>query len=249
MIKTLHSNINTAFQNIEMKKSDLILPLFAMIFCAAHIGTNLYSSRLVSFHFFNVTFTVGGGIFIFPLTFFVLDTVTEYFGMTKAILLVFFNIITLFILTFCFWYVQRIPTNNADIINEHYKAVTEPFVRAFFATTLSNIVGYVFNILFLDKMRKKFGISGRVMFYRLVFVTAIAEIIYSLVWVTVYMIGKVNLDLLSQIIGSNFLVKVFFQILSTPFTIVIVNLLRRIDNRETLTVENPFLEESEKLWN
>lgn len=244
MIKSFFSHIQNKINAIEMKTTDLLLPFFGMLFIAAHIGTNIYAARLISFNIFGLDLTVGGGIFIFPLTFFILDTVTEYYGATKAILLVIFNIITLGVLCVGFFYTQSIPTNNSNIINEHYKLVSHPFIRAFFATSLSGIVGYIFNILFLDKMREKFGTGGKVMFYRLLFVTAFAEIIYSFVWVSVDMIGNVDMHRFSQIVGSNFIVKIVFQMLSIPFTIAIVRVLNKIDNRETLKVENPFINEN-----
>lgn len=231
--------IQKKLYNLEVRKTDLLLPLFGMIFIAANIGTNIFALRMISFSFNDLSFIVGGGIFIFPITFFTLDTITEYYGFNKAMLIVIFNLIALLMVSFCIFYTLHIATNNSFINDEHYQAVLSPFLRSFFATSGSCIVGYFINCLILDRLKVYF--NGRWMIFRLIFATTIAEIIYSVVWNFIYMSGHVTMDIMTQVIGSNFIVKLFFQIISTPFTFIIVSILKKFDNNDSLMVENPFI--------
>ena len=230
--------INKYLLNINVKKTHLFLPLFAMLLITANIGTNIFAQRLVDFNIMGINFTVGGGIFIFPISFFIIDTVTEYYGFKVASLLIFMNVFALFICTFCFWYTMQITPTNAGLTDVHYKFIINPFHRAFLATACSVLSAYLLNCYLIDKLKKYF--NGRQMFFRLMLATTFAELFYSFVWVTVDMAGNITLAQFYTIIGSNFIVKVAFQAASTPFTYLIVSYLRKIDENELILVKNPF---------
>lgn len=226
--------------DVELKRTHLLLPLFAMILISANISTNICAQRLINFDIFGFSLTVGGGIFIFPLSFFIIDTVTEYYGFKIATFLIFFNVFALALTTICFWYTMQIPTNlNNSDIDEHYKIIINPFHRAFFATACSVLTAYMLNCYLIDRLKKFF--NGKQMFFRLMLATTFAELFYSFVWVTVDMLGNVTLEQFSTIIGSNFLVKVLFQAASTPFTFLIVRYLSKIDKNDLVKAKNPFL--------
>lgn len=66
----MNSIINRYLSDIQIKKTHLFLPIFAMLLITANIGTNIFAQRLVDFNFLGVNFTVGGGIFLFPIILF-----------------------------------------------------------------------------------------------------------------------------------------------------------------------------------
>ncbi len=230
--------INKYISDIEVKKTHLLIPIFAMLLITANIGTNIFAQRLVDFEIIGFNFTVGGGIFIFPLTFFIIDTVTEYYGFKVASFLIFFNVFALAICTFCFWYTMQIPTNYSALTDKHYQFIINPFHRAFLATACSVLTAYMLNCYLIDKLKKYF--NGRQMFFRLMLATTFAELFYSFIWVSVDMLGNITMEQFSTIIGSNFILKVVFQAATTPFTFAIVNFLRKIDENELVKVKNPF---------
>lgn len=225
-------------QDVEVKKTHLLLPIFAMCLITANIGTNLFAQRLVSFELLGFNFTVGGGIFIFPVSFFIMDTVTEYYGFKTATFLIFFNVFALALCTFFFWYTMQVSAINPDIVDNHYKYIINPFHRAFLATACSVLTAYLLNCYLIDRLKKYF--NGKKMFFRLMLATTFAELLYSVVWVTVDMAGKVTLDQFSTIVGSNFLVKLVFQAASTPLTYLIVCYLRSIDENEIVVLDKKF---------
>lgn len=218
-------------QDIEVRKTHLFLPLFAMLLIMSNIGTNLFAQRIVDFDIFGFTLTVGGGIFIFPISFFIIDTVTEYYGFKIATILIFFNVFVLGFSTFCFWYTMQISPHNSSLTEPHYNYIINPFHRAFLATACSVLSAYLLNCYLIDKLKNYF--NGRQMFFRLMIATTFAELFYSFVWVTVDLAGKITLEQFYTIIGSNFIVKVVFQAASTPITFVIVNYLKKIDENST----------------
>jgi queuosine precursor transporter len=226
------------FNDIEVKRAHLYLPLFAMLLIMSNIGTNIFAQRLVSFDVFGFTLTVGGGIFIFPISFFIIDTVTEYYGFKIATAMIFFNVFALAFSAFCFWYTMQISPMDLKSNQEHYKFIIEPFYRAFFATACSVLTAYILNCYLIARLKIFF--KGKKMFLRLMLATTFAELFYSFVWVTVDMLEKVTLEQYSTIIGSNFIVKVVFQALSTPFTALIVTFLAKIDKNDFIKVKNPF---------
>lgn len=232
------SIMNRYLSDIQVKKTHMFLPVFAMLLITANIGTNIFAQRLVDFNFIGISFTVGGGIFIFPITFFIIDTVTEYYGFKVASFLIFINVFALAVCTFCFWYTMQIPPTNASLTDAHYKFIINPFHRAFLATACSVLSAYLLNCYLIDRLKKYF--NGRQMFFRLMLATTFAELFYSFVWVTVDMAGNITLAQFYTIIGSNFVVKVIFQAASTPFTYLIVGYLRKIDENELVYVKDPF---------
>lgn len=226
------------FSDVELKRTHLYLPIFAMLLIMSNIGTNIFAQRLVSFDIMGFAFTVGGGIFIFPISFFIIDTVTEYYGFKIATAMIFFNVIALGFCTLCFFYTMQIQPSNS-LVNEHYKSIIIPFYRAFFATACSVLTAYLLNCYLIARLKIFF--KGKKMFLRLMLATTFAELFYSFVWVSVDMLGNVTLQQFSTIIGSNFVVKIVFQAISMPFTWLIVNYLIRIDNSSNIVVGSPFI--------
>ena len=78
------------------------------------------------------------------------------------------------------------------------------------------------------------------MFFRLMLATTFAELIFSIVWVSVGMIGHISLEQFYTIIGSNFIMKIVFQAAATPFTYLTVSYLRKIDENELVIVKDSF---------
>lgn len=202
------------------------------IFCGIYITSILcamtVSARIIylKIPYYKFTLFITGGTFIIPVAFFAQDIITEIYGYDKAkksfylaTLLVTFYVTYLFILT-------KLPCSS-EYLNTclAYGAIGNALPRHLFAFIISFCIGNIFNCYILIKLKKL--LNGKYLPLRFIFSTAIGEIALQFTGTTIAWIGNMHFSKgIIPFVTVSLSYKILFEILMTPFNIIICNKLR-----------------------
>jgi len=119
-----------------------------------------------------------------------------------------------------------------------YQAILGFTPRLLLASFLAYLVGEFLNSFILAKLKVK--TQGRYLWLRTISSTLIGQGADSLVFITVAFWGIFPPGDMGTAIVSQWLFKVFFEILATPFTYWIVNALKRAEQEDYFDRETDF---------
>ena len=159
------------------------------------------------------------GILIFPLTFIIIDSVNELFGYRYArkLCIIASSIMLLAAL------LTYISLSVFDISGA-YQEVFGKLPRLYLINALCIIIADQLNNKFFSYFKAKLSFSA--LYLRCILSTAIGQIAYTILCITIFFVTSVNVALLSRI-SDNYMFKVGYSIALIPVTYLIVLLYRQ----------------------
>lgn len=164
-----------------------------------------------------------GGILFIPVIFFIQDIVTEIYGYEKAKNMIFINII-IFIMFAIFMKISSIIDIHFSQNVPDFSIVSNSLPRQTIAFTISFLIGSLLNNYILSNLKRL--LSGRFMALRFITSTAIGDLFFQIIAVSIAWYGVVHDFNIIQIAILSYFYKVIFEILVTPANIYICNKLR-----------------------
>lgn len=195
-------------------------PLLAILVITAQIAANILGPRTISMG----PFLLPGGIWSFPLTFFLWDIVTEVYGFKRARQLVLFYLIgqIFFAALINFGIQMRVASSVQH--PEYYINVLGSVSRLTISMIFAIALGDYVNCYFLDKLKRR--THGKYLWMRLIGATALGELVTSLAWVVFFYNGSAHHPDFFKLILSQYVIKVLFEIAFVPLTYLIVSFLK-----------------------
>ncbi len=207
-------------------------------FCTALIGANLIGPGKV------VTlwgFTFGAGVLFFPIIYLFGDFLTEVYGYARSRKVVWAGFISLAFITLMSWVVVGLPPAADWPHQAAYETVFGSTPRIVAGSMLAYFFGEFFNSYTLAKM--KLLTNGRLLFVRTIGSTIVGEGVDTLIFYPIAFGGIWPNSLLFTVMLSNYVVKILWEVLATPFTYRFVAWLKRVENEDYYdrsTDFNPF---------
>jgi len=213
---------------------ELVMAAFVtVLLCANLIGAGKVATLF--------GFTFGAGIFFFPMSYLFGDILTEVYGYARARRVVWAGFGALLFASLMSYVVVAMPPADSWPHQAAFEVAFGQTARIAIASLLAFWMGEFVNSYVLAKM--KVFTQGKFLFGRTIGSTVAGEAVDSAVFYPLAFYGVWDTKLLITVMFSNYLLKVLWEVLATPFTYKFVNWLKKVENEDYFddkTDFNPF---------
>ncbi|HMS08396.1 MAG TPA: queuosine precursor transporter [Pyrinomonadaceae bacterium] len=225
----------------QYKFYDLIMAAFvAVILCSNLIGVHKVS--YVNLPFYG-EYIFGAGVLFFPISYLFGDILTEVYGYARSRRVIWAGFGALIFASLMAVTVTNLPVART-MPPEYVEAVNMIFgqtPRIVAASVLGFWAGEFVNSFVLAKM--KLLTRGRFLWTRTIGSTIFGEMADSLIFYPVAFWGVWPTEQVISVMIGNYILKVLWEVLATPFTYIIVGYLKRAENEDYYDKDtnfNPF---------
>jgi len=174
--------------------------------------------------------TFGSGVLFFPISYIFNDVLTEVYGYARARKVVWAGFGAMIFASFMSYVVVSLPPAAGWNDQPAYQAVFGSTWRIVAASITAFFVGEFANSFVLAKM--KVATSGRFLWMRTVGSTIVGEGVDSLIFYPLAFMGLWTNDQVMTVMVNNYLFKVGWEAVITPFTYIIVNFLKKAEHED-----------------
>lgn len=205
--------------------------------------TFMSASLLLSYRFVNIAgiLTVGS-VFVIPLTYAISDIILELYGYAAMRSTIWKMLACLFILSVSLGGLINLPASQKyTLYTQNYHFIFDPMMRIYFSNLAGILVGMFINAYFLVKWKMK--LNGRFFYFRSIVSSALGEIIFTGITVTLVQLGISNLRAISEMILVSVSIKIVFTLFSSLLAASIKKRLIKLDGGnyfESVNNYNPF---------
>ncbi|HLM55700.1 MAG TPA: queuosine precursor transporter [Pyrinomonadaceae bacterium] len=216
------------------KYYDLVMVSFvAVLLCSNLIGVGKVCQI--------AGYSVGAGVFFFPISYIFGDILTEVYGYARTRRVIWAGFAALAFASLMSWAVIALPPAPDWPHQPAYVLVYGQTPRIVMASLTAFWAGDFVNSYVLAKLKLK--TEGRYLWLRTVGSTVVGQAIDSLIFYPLAFLGQWPAGLVLAVMTSNFLIKVAVEALMTPVTYSVVGFLKRAeqeDHYDRGTDFNPF---------
>lgn len=185
-------------------------------------------------------FVFGAGVLFFPISYLFGDILTEVYGYARSRKVVWAGFGALAFASVMSQVVLRLPPAEGWTNQEAWETVFGGTWRIVFASITGFLVGEFTNSYTLARM--KVWTSGRFLWTRTIGSTLVGELADSLVFYPIAFLGRPGWspqDVL-QILLTNYVLKVLWEVLATPLTYAVVGHLKRVEHEDYYDYDTNF---------
>jgi uncharacterized integral membrane protein (TIGR00697 family) len=188
------------------------------------IGMTLTTRMIFLGDFYDVNIYITGGLLIIPVSFFLQDLVTEIYGFKKARTMIFISL-SAFVLYVLILYVIADMSENID---SNFQKIVFSMPRHLLSFIIALIIGGLINSYILQKLN--FLLNERYLAIRFISSTVIGEFFFQIVAVMIAWYGTLSIWEIIPVATLAYIYKIFFEVLMTPFNVVICRKLKKLSN-------------------
>lgn len=225
---------------------DLIMALFVTVLLVSNIAS---SAKIVDWgvSIIGLRLAFDAGTILFPISYIFGDVLTEVYGFHRSRRVIWTGFAMLALSAVVLWLVRIMPGEATwqDYAGQGaYEAILGGMSSGgiVLASLVAYLVGEFSNSVVLARM--KVLTKGRWLWSRTIASTLVGEGVDSLIFVLVATLaGVFPWELFGTLVVTNYIFKVFIEVVMTPVTYRIVNALKRAENEDfydTRTRFNPF---------
>ena len=171
---------------------------------------------------------VPAAIIIFPISYIIGDILTEVYGYDRAKQVIWLGFFCNALAVLAFWIGGLIPPAPFWENQDSYEIILGSTPRLLFASFIAYLIGELSNSFTLSRL--KVWTNGKSLWVRTIGSTVIGQGLDSSVFITVAFIGILsNVDLFELII-TQWVIKVLYEVIATPVTYVVVRKLKELEN-------------------
>jgi uncharacterized integral membrane protein (TIGR00697 family) len=223
------------------KYFDLIMAAFvAVLLCSNLIGVHKVSSIHLPFY---GEYIYGAGVLFFPISYLFNDIMTEVYGFARSRRAVWMGFAALAFASLMSYVVTTLPA-APTMPAEQQNAVNFIFgqtARITLASLVAFWAGEFVNSFVLAKV--KILTEGKFLWVRTIGSTFAGEFVDSIIFYPIAFLGTWSNEQVVSVMIGNYFLKVFWEVVATPFTYWIVNFLKRAEHEDFYdrdTDFNPF---------
>jgi queuosine precursor transporter len=213
--------------------SPLLLTVSAL-FVATLVTSNIIAIKIAAVG----PFSVPAAIVIFPLAYLFGDVLTEVWGYRVARMVIWTGFLANIIAVVFIAIAIAIPADPHYADQAAYSRVLGSSPRLVAASLTAYLLGEFLNAFVLARLKVATG--GRLLWTRTIGSTLIGQGVDSAVFISLAFAGTEPWSLLIVIIRDVWIVKVLYEIVATPFTYAIVNVLKRVEGVDTFDRDTKF---------
>lgn len=215
-------------------------PLFVTLFTTfltCLLVSNVIAGKLISI----AGIALPSAVILFPITYILSDVFTEVYGFRKTRMVIWGGFAANLLMSFVFLIAIKLPHPAFFQDQEAYAKVLGMTPRVVAASLVAYWVGEFTNSIVLSLLKK--ATKGKHLWARTIASTAVGQGLDTILFIGIAFIGSVPGPLLLQMILAQYLFKVFYEVLFTPLTYLVVRAVKKhenIDSFDTGVTYNPF---------
>lgn len=182
----------------------------------------------------------GAGVLFFPISYIIGDVLTEVYGYARARRVIWTGFAALLFMAFMAWIVVQLPAADGWPGQEAYEFVFGNSWRIVLASMVAFWAGEFANSFVLAKM--KVWTEGRHLWMRTIGSTVVGQGLDSLIFYPLAFYGLAGwpVELLWQVVLSQWLIKTAWEALLTPVTYVVIGALKKAEGVDVYDTETDF---------
>lgn len=209
------------------KKQLHIYEMLAGLFVMTLIVSNITSIKVVAIG----PLVFDAGTILFPLSYIVGDIVTEVYGYRKMRSLLYVGVVSLILTMTTFWVVQILPSSPDWPNQVAYESILGVVWRIVLASVTALFLGEIMNAYVMARMKVRS--KGKNLWVRMISSSVVGSAIDTVVFSTVAFLGTMPFDALTQLMITVFLIKITTEVIVSPLTIKIINIVKRREKIDT----------------
>lgn len=207
----------------DFKYYDLIMAAFVtVLLCSNLIGVTKVTTIW--------GFTFGTGIFFFPLSYIFGDILTEVYGYARSRKVVWAGFAAMAFASFMSWFVVHAPAAPDWHDQIHVEKIFGSTWRIVVASLVGFFVGEFVNSYVLAKM--KLLTKGKYLWMRTIGSTIFGEWVDSMLFYPIAFLGTWETSLVIQVMITNYVIKVVWEVVMTPVTYKVVAFLKEAEKED-----------------
>ena len=211
----------------ETKRSyryyDFVMAAFVtVLLCANLIGVSKATNLM--------GFTFGAGIFFFPLSYIFGDVLTEVYGYARSRKVVWAGFGAMAFASLMSFVVVNLPPAPGWVGQEALQSIFGQTWRVALASMIAFFCGEFTNSFILAKM--KILTKGKMLWSRTIGSTIGGEFVDSIIFYPLAFYGVWDDAVVLQVTVANYLMKVAWEVVMTPFTYRVVSFLKKAEQED-----------------
>lgn len=211
------------FQKKQLHVYEMLAGLFVMTL----IVSNIASIKVVAIG----PLVFDAGTILFPLSYIVGDIVTEVYGYRKMRSLLYVGVVSLILTMTTFWVVQILPASPDWPNQVAYESILGVVWRIVLASVTALFLGEIMNAYVMARMKVRS--KGKNLWVRMISSSVVGSAIDTVVFSTVAFLGMMSFGALAQLMATVFLIKITTEVIVSPLTIKIINIVKRREKIDT----------------
>lgn len=220
----------------SIQETKYLIPL-TMLFTAVLLISNTVAIKITQIG----PFTFDAATLLFPLAYIFGDIFTEVYGYKTARKVIWYSICAQVLMALTYALVQYLPAASFWADQHAYETILGVVPRIVLASLIAFFAGEIANSFVLSRM--KVLSKGKHLWKRTIGSTIVGQAIDTTLFVLIAFAGTMASHELYIMLISNYVFKVGFEIMATPFTYLAVDALKKaeeIDTFDTHITYNPF---------
>jgi len=211
--------------------------ILTCIFITCLLISNIVAGRLI----YLGGMTLTADLFLFPVIYIFGDVLTEVYGFRKARLTIWLGFAANLIMALLFMFIITLPYPDFWTQNEAYNTVLGFTPRLVIASLIAYFTGEFSNSIIMSKM--KVLTRGRYLWTRTIGSTMVGEGIDTFIFMSIAFAGIYPMGIFINMVLVQYIWKVGYEVLATPFTYIFINWLKRKEDQDAFDYNvnyNPF---------
>lgn len=218
-------------------KVSVLYMLAGILFATSLLISNIIAAKIMMLG----PLAVPAGVLVFPLAYILNDVITEVWGYNKARLIIWAGFAVNLLMVLFFSLTLAVPSAPFWEGQDAFSTVLGSTPRIVAASLLAYLLGSFLNAWIMSTFKIKTG--GKKFSLRAVLSTLVGEGADSAIFISVAFAGLFPAGALLTMIATQALVKIVFEIVVLPLTIVVVKKIKQAEGTEAFDHKisyNPF---------
>ena len=197
------------------------LVILSTIFIACLISANIVATKIVGIG----NFFLPAGIVVFPISYIIGDVLTEIYGYQKTKSIILLGFLANLIVVAVVWMAQIIPAAPFWDKQSSYDAILGQTPRLVLASFVAYLLGSLSNSWTMEKIKSVTG--EKMLWVRTITSTILGEGLDTLLFLVIGFAGILGSAQILSMIITQWLCKVIYEIVATPFTYAVIGALKK----------------------
>ena len=221
-----------------MKKTVSVLFMFAgILFAICLLISNILATKIILIG----SWAAPAGVLIFPIAYIINDVIVEVWGYKKARLIIWSGFAVNLLAALFFTLAIIVPAAPFWQNQVAFSTILGSTPRIIAASLLAYLVGSFLNAFVMSKV--KVLMKGKDFSVRAILSTLIGEAADSFIFIIIAFAGNLPFSVLVGMIFTQACIKTVYEIVILPFTILVVNWVKKVEGVDTFDKSisyNPF---------
>ena len=221
-----------------MKKTVSVLFMFAgILFAICLLISNILATKIILIG----PWAAPAGVLIFPIAYIINDVIVEVWGYQKARLIIWSGFAVNLLAAIFFTLAIIVPAAPFWQNQTAFSTILGSTPRIIVASLLAYLTGSFLNAFVMSKV--KVLMKGRDFSVRAILSTLVGEAADSFIFIIIAFAGNLPFNVLIGMIFTQATIKTIYEIVILPFTILVVNWVKKVEGVDTFDESisyNPF---------